>query len=235
VLRAERVVERVPLQPLVVLAAEGVEVLGEPGDGAAGRRPPPLELEGVPGLLQRLALGAEGIAMLHPRSTPGPPRDDGPHALGPHQPAPGLLVREGRERHVQHVAREERPVIRRGIVLRRLPLRAELDAIEAQLPRELEEAQAPFRIRRAPADVLARSAREARVVDAQHQVAHVQRGQRRRHVKPVVFGQGGSGHQDDSREASTLGDSGEAVNPFHAGWPPFVPSRLRSIAGSFGG
>ena len=197
-LRAQHVVERVPLQPLVVLAPEGVEVLREPRDGAAGRRLEPLVPEGVPGILQRLVLGSEGVAVLHPRLPTRPGRDEGLQTLGPHQPAPGLLVRERRERHVQHVAREERPVIRRGVVLRRLPLRAELDAVEAQLPRELEEAHAPFRVRRAPAEVLARCAREARIMDAQHQVAHVQRGQGRRHVSPVVFGQVSSGHRHQS-------------------------------------
>ena len=190
VVRAQHLVEGIALEPGGVLVLEGLEARGQLGDGGAGSRHRALAQEGLPRLLERLALGAEDVAVLNAGARPRPRRDEHPHTILAQEPSPGGIIRQGGERHVHHVAREERPVIRRGIVLGRLALGAELDAGEAQLAGEREEALAALGIGRAPAEVLLWSAGEARVLEAQDEVAHVERGQGRRDVASVLFGQG---------------------------------------------
>ena len=85
-----------------------------------------------------------------------------------------LLQRDGED-----ALREHRAVVRRRVVERRLPLRPQLQAVEAELAGEVGERMTPARVRRAAPDVLALRAREARVVDREHEALDAERAQGR--------------------------------------------------------
>ncbi len=204
-LEAERLEERVTPQPRPVLLLEGGEAQRQLSEHRA------LTLKSAPRLIERGARGPEGmaIALTGPGSR-GTRGDEGRQPLGAQQVA-ALCLRERPERSVEHVAREERRVIRRGVGLRDLPLGAELNAGEAQPAGKSEEAGCAPGVRRATAGVLVWLTGKARVMNAQHQVAHIQRFQRLGHESSRVFrgGEGGHGQNEVTGSFSLFASEGE--------------------------
>ena len=119
----------------------------------------------------------------------------------------GRLERRQRER--QRAAREDARVVRRLVVLGRLSLRAELHGVEPEVRSEAQEGEPAFGQRRPASHVVARIARQRRVVHGQRQPADAERLERR--ADELALG----GHAG----ASHTTPSGGSVNTADAGWP----------------
>ena len=165
-------VEGVAVEPAGVLGPER----GEPGAqvGPPGQR-------GVRGLDQAV-VRVVGAAVLG-RSARG--RQHGARELGVADQALERAAGAQRaEREVAEVAREDRPVVRRGVVARGLALRPELDPGEAERARVAEQPRGGAGRGAAAPGVLVGVGREARVVDREQHPPHAQ--PREALVDPVV-------------------------------------------------
>ncbi len=167
---AERVVERVTLEPAGVLGAEAVDAVLELGSGAC--------LERREGALHE-AMRARVRRAMRRASVVRSAADDGrgEHALV-HEPFVRAASGERRDGDRDDVSREDRTVVGRGVVGRGLPLRSELDAGEAERACERREPPGGCRVRRASSHVLAGIGRKARVLDREEEPPHPELRQR---------------------------------------------------------
>ena len=198
--RLEHRVELGTLQPGAVAFRESTHTLLY---GPIAARPQPCRPEQPPCRLVR-------IRVRRPRERVRRPQpDDGAELLLREQP----LFHQRRHSDGERVPAEERRVVRRGIVRRRLSLRPELEAVESELGGETEKSAAPARERRPTADVVARIAWEREVVNRKQQPADPERPQRLAHelaqrVQP--FSATGTSHTVPS---------GGNVRSADCGWP----------------
>ncbi len=168
VLAAEGVEERVAFEPLGVSVLEVLEAAAQlvrvPALEAGERLPKQASMRAV-----HEAVGDAHVAPL------GPLGHDPAQRIACQQAAPRVVARDqAREGDGEGVAREDGSLVGRCAPLPGLALRAELDAIEAQVPDEPQEVQSGLGVGGTAPRVLLLGARETRVLDSKHQVPDVE-------------------------------------------------------------
>ena len=168
---AQNLVQAVAFEPGLVPSLE----LRQPLDETRMSR----RRESREGLVERASLRREDLAVVHALGRGGG-TGSGERGQGfPGQQGWAIAsFRQSVQVDGQDVPGKDGAVVGRGIDLRGLPLGPELHAVEAETAHETQEALGAARVGRATAHVVAGQPGKGRIVDADDQPAHAERGER---------------------------------------------------------